>query len=141
MYIKVISHKASAFPLSLGNPQAFLHSDLPKQVSEIIQQVRHWYVVLWRDESMGLAGIKYRNSIQIIDLKHLKSATISFMKRAKGDGFVAFELTMEHHLGYQTVFESPFFNPIALEWLITHQHEFEELLGCEIMVCDRGFDC
>jgi len=138
MEIQIIDTTASL-------PVELTHFDIISSVAPVVivdaaKQQKIWHLIAWADNQSNSFGFYHKRKAVTFEKSEIKSVGISFMTRAKGQGWVALEVVLKNKEGIHPVFESKVFDEKAVPWLLKHKLIFEKLFGHQIEVNDYGGD-
>ncbi|WP_152988412.1 hypothetical protein [Janthinobacterium sp. Ant5-2-1] len=116
------------------------HDGAPPRVAELSANAKSWYLTGWRDGSSNSIGIARNNQAISIDVEHIEALSVCFMRRAKGPGFVSFEVKLRENRSSVVLFAADRFNEDALLWLQSNTAKLAALFGIPITIDDGGLD-
>ena len=116
------------------------HDGTPPRVDELSVNAKVWHLIGWRDGSSNSIGIARNNQAISINVEHIEALSVCFMRKAKGPGFVSFEVKMSENRGTAVLFATDHFNEDALCWLQSNTDKLAALFGMPIAIDDCGLD-
>jgi hypothetical protein len=116
------------------------HDGAPPRVAELCVNAKYWHLIGWKDCSSNSIGIARKNQVISIDVENIEALSVCFMRRAKGPGFVSFEVRMLENRRSVVLFAADHFNEDALLWLQSNANRLAALFGMPITINDCGSD-
>ena len=114
--------------------------EIPEKVKETISENKLWTLIAWKDLDSGIIGMSYKGLINTYKIEQIKSISLSYMRKAKGLGFV--ELTAFLTDNIQTrLLETEQYSEDAVRWFRKVKKDFEDTWSLKIQINDYGSDC
>lgn len=137
--MKIITvDKSTKNPLELMQAKGDLLS-APEEVENTAKEGKLWYLIGWRDPHQF--GFYHKKKAVAIDRSKVEKIAVSYMTRAKGQGWVALEVKYKEQGGLVPILESKVFKQEALDWFNDKMDVLQEVIGLEIEMHNYGPDC
>ena len=136
--IEVLNESVS-FPLEIPLTPSH-HAGVPLAVIDRASDLKRWALVAWNDDESATIGLARNLSLLVLSRADIDSLSITFVRAAKGVGWVSLSAKLKSRLVPVTLLESEIFRDDALAWLLDQKSRMEALFCLEISVLDGGSD-
>lgn len=134
-----ILEESVSFPFELA-PGTASYSGVPDSVLELSAHVKPWHLVGWHDETSNTIGLAKKHQSVVVDRAGITSLSVSFMRPAKGRGWVSLEAKSKEGIATVVLLQTLIYSNEALEWLQAKQKMLESLFGYPLAFDDYGSD-
>lgn len=134
-----ILDESVGFPLKLSLAPSH-HADVSAAVIDRCRHVKRWSLVAWNDDVSETVGLARNRSLLVLVRSEIDALSISFVRPAKGAGWVSFQAKLKSQRMPVILLESEIFREDALAWLLDRKSRIEALFCTEISVYDGGAD-